>query len=48
MVVWIGFIVALNFFVFDSQIIRIVSSSEFLGSRASVGERGANQILPFL
>jgi O-antigen/teichoic acid export membrane protein len=44
----IGIIVAINFFVFDSQIIRIVSSTEFLGSRASLGTRGANQILPFL
>lgn len=44
----IGIIVAINFFVFDSQIIRIVSSSEFLGTRTSLGTRGANQILPFL
>jgi O-antigen/teichoic acid export membrane protein len=48
MVLRIGVVVAINFFVFDSQIIRIVSSNEFLGTRTSLGTRGANQILPFL
>jgi hypothetical protein len=38
-VVRIGIIVAINFCVFDSQIIRIVSSSEFLGSRMSLSHR---------
>ncbi|MDR0607351.1 MAG: polysaccharide biosynthesis C-terminal domain-containing protein [Candidatus Peribacteria bacterium] len=47
-VVRIGIIVAINFCVFDTQIIQIVSSSDFLGSRISLSHRGANQILPFL
>jgi O-antigen/teichoic acid export membrane protein len=44
----IGMLVAINFFVFDREVIRIVSSREFLGSRATLAERGSNQILPFL
>lgn len=44
----IGVIIAINFIVFSREIIRIVSSREFLGTRESLASRGSNQILPFL
>jgi O-antigen/teichoic acid export membrane protein len=48
MIVWIALIIAINFRVFDREIIWFVSSREFLGSRGSLAQRGSNQILPFL
>jgi O-antigen/teichoic acid export membrane protein len=48
MVFWIAVIIAINFMVFDREIIRFVSSREFLGTRESLANRGSNQILPFL
>ncbi|MDR0282235.1 MAG: hypothetical protein LBI53_02695 [Candidatus Peribacteria bacterium] len=48
MVVRIGIIIAINFIVFSKEVVRIVSSREFLGTRESLASRGSNQILPFL
>ncbi|MDR2190228.1 MAG: hypothetical protein LBP53_03395 [Candidatus Peribacteria bacterium] len=48
MIAGIGIRIAMNFFVFDQEIIKLVSSQEFVGSRAHFSQRGANQILPFL
>lgn len=44
--IWI--LIAINFTVFNSEIIRFVSSHEFIGSRWNLVNRGSNQILPFL
>jgi len=48
LVFWIGVIIALNFAIFDKEVIRFVSSKEFLGTRESLASRWSNQILPFL
>lgn len=48
LVAWIGTLIAINFWIFASDIIPIVASKAFLGSRESVANRGSNQVLPFL
>ncbi|MDD2536932.1 MAG: hypothetical protein PHU61_00335 [Candidatus Absconditabacteria bacterium] len=48
MVTRIGTLIAINFFTFGREVIRIVSSKEFIGTRESLTSRGSNQILPFL
>ena len=48
MIIRIAIIIAINFVVFDEEIIRFVSSAEFLGNRETLANRGSNQILPFL
>ena len=45
LVIWIGGIIAINFWIFNSQIISLVSSDAFLGSWDN---RWSDQILPFL
>lgn len=47
-VIWIGALIALNFWIFADAIIPIVSSKAFLGSRANTELRGSNQVLVFL
>ena len=48
LVAWIGWIIAIDFRVFNRDIILFVSSKEFLWSRDSLASRWSNQILPFL
>ena len=48
MVVRIGALIALNFWIFADDIILLVSSSKFLWSRTNTIDRWANQVLPFL
>ncbi len=48
LIVWIAIIIALNFCIFNNEIIRLVSSREFLGTWGEIAHRGSNQILPFL
>ena len=48
LVAWIGWIIAINFRVFNRDIILFVSSKEFLWSRDSLATWWSNQILPFL
>lgn len=45
---WIGWIIAINFWVFNRDIILFVSSKDFIWSRDSLTSRWSNQILPFL
>lgn len=45
---FLGLWIAINFGLFASDIIPIVSSSEFLGSRSTLVNRGSDQVLPFL
>ena len=45
---WIGWIIAINFWVFNRDIILFVSSKDFIWSRESLSDRWSNQILPFL
>lgn len=45
---FLGLWIAMNFGLFASDIIPIVSSSEFLGSRSALVNRGSDQVLPFL
>ena len=45
---WIGWIIAINFWVFNRDIILFVSSKDFIWSRDSLATRWSNQILPFL
>ena len=48
LVAWIGWIIAIDFRVFNRDIILFVSSKEFLWSRDSLATWWSNQILPFL
>ena len=48
LVSWIGWIIAIDFLVFNRDIILFVSSKEFLWSRDSLATWWSNQILPFL
>lgn len=48
LVSWIGWIIAIDFRVFNRDIILFVSSKEFLWSRDSLATWWSNQILPFL
>ena len=45
---WIGWIIAIDFWVFNRDIILFVSSGEFIWSRESLSTWWSNQILPFL
>ena len=45
---WIGWMIAIDFRVFNRDVILFVSSGDFLWSRESVSLRWSNQILPFL
>jgi len=45
---WIGWMIAIDFRVFNRDVILFVSSSDFLWSRESLSLRWSNQILPFL
>ena len=48
LVSWIGWIIAIDFRVFNRDIILFVSSKDFLWSRDSLATWWSNQILPFL
>lgn len=48
LVAWIWWIIAIDFWVFNRDVILFVSSSEFLWSRDSLAMWWSNQILPFL
>lgn len=48
LIFWIGWIIAINFWLFADQVILVVSWKAFLGSFASLTARWSNQILPFL
>ena len=48
LVVWIGVVIAMNFWIFADDIIVFVSSQKFLGTWESLFSWGSNQILPFL
>jgi len=48
LVAWIGWIIAIDFRVFNRDIILFVSSKDFLWSRDSLATWWSNQILPFL
>lgn len=48
LVAWIGWIIAINFRVFNRDVILFVSSEKFLWSRDSLATWWSNQILPFL
>ncbi len=45
---WIGWIIAINFRVFNRDVILFVSSRDFIWSRDSLTMRWSDQILPFL
>lgn len=45
---FLGLWIAINFGLFSSDIIPIVSSGEFLGSWTDITHRGSDQVLPFL
>lgn len=44
----IGILFAINFRIFADVVIKICSDKSFLGSFDHIGNRGANQVLPFL
>lgn len=48
LMLWIGAIIAVNFWVFADWIIKVVASKAFIWSFDSIASRGSNQILPFL
>lgn len=48
LVAWIGWIIAINFWVFNRDVILFVSSRDFIWSRDSLAMWWSNQILPFL
>ena len=48
LVAWIGWLIAIDFRVFNRDIILFVSSKDFLWSRDSLSTWWSNQILPFL
>ena len=48
MVGFIGWLIAINFWVFNRDVILFVSSEKFLWTRESLSTRWSNQILPFL
>ena len=48
LVAWIGWLIAIDFRVFNRDIILFVSSKDFLWSRDSLATWWSNQILPFL
>ncbi len=48
MIIWIGGIVAVNFWIFAEWIIKFVSGKEFIGSFSNLSHRWSNQVLPFL
>ena len=48
LVAWIGWLIAIDFWVFNRDIILFVSSKDFLWSRDSLSTWWSNQILPFL
>ena len=48
MVVRIGALIALNFWIFADDIIVFVSSQKFLGTWENFTSWGSNQVLPFL
>lgn len=48
LVVWIGAVIAMNFWIFADDIIVFVSSQKFLGTWDAISSRGSNQVLPFL
>ena len=48
LVAWIGWLIAIDFWVFNRDIILFVSSKDFIWSRDSLATWWSNQILPFL
>ena len=48
LVAWIWWIIAINFWVFNRDVILFVSSKDFIWSRESLATWWSNQILPFL
>ncbi len=48
LVFWIGWIIAMNFWIFSDQIILVISGKAFLWSFTSLATRWSNQVLPFL
>lgn len=48
MMTWIGWIVALNFWIFADWIIRVVSGKAFIWTFETLHTRWSNQVLPFL
>jgi len=48
LVAWIGWIIAIDFWVFNRDVILFVSSSDFIWSWDSLATWWSNQILPFL
>jgi len=48
LIFWIGWLIAINFWLFADQIILVVSWKAFLWNFASLASRWSNQILPFL
>ncbi len=48
LVAWIGWLIAIDFWVFNRDIILFVSSKDFIWSRDSLTTWWSNQILPFL
>ncbi len=48
MIIWIGGCVAINFWIFSSQIIEFVGGKKFIGSFETIKHRWSDQILPFL
>lgn len=48
LIYWIGWVIALNFWIFAEWIIRVVSGKAFIGSFAHINLWWSDQILPFL
>ena len=48
LMIWIGSIMAINFWIFADVIIKICSSKSYLGSFASIAQWWSNQVMPFL
>lgn len=48
LIFWIAGLLSINFALFPTYIIRIVSGKAFLGSFAGIWNRGSDQVLPFL
>ncbi len=48
MILWIWWCIALNFWIFSSQIIEFVGGKNFIGNFETIQTRWSDQILPFL
>lgn len=48
LIFWIGWLIAMNFWIFSDQIILVVSGEAFLGTFESLSKWWSNQVLPFL